>query len=394
MKILFLHRTRGEGVEGVHIRGMVQGFRSLGHQVEMVCPPGVDPETPAPSWLGRLWRRVCAHTPELCFEIMELTYNIFLLGRLARSLRGHPWDMTYERYAFFNFAGAMVSRLRRVPLALEVNYTTTRTLVRGRSRLLLPLARAIEGWVFKQARCIAAVSTPLVEELISRGVPRERIVLTPNAVGGEWLLRAPAGGAVREHLKLNGRRVIGFVGGFYPWHGLDFFLEAIFPLLNDNRESCLLLVGSGPLMEPVRRQVIARGLEDRVVLTGPVPHEELCRYIDAMDICVLPHSNEYGSPMKLLEYMGRGKPVVAPGVAPVCDIVVHGRVGLLFYPGDGAGLREAIALLLKDEEYRDRLGRAARQSVVEGHTWFHRAESVLSPMKGAGRPATVARERG
>src|SRR6185436_5677161 len=161
MRILLHHRTQGQGVEGVHLLGMARGFAATGADVAIVSPPGVavDGSDARASKPRTPWRALAERLPEFVFELMEIAYNVPAYFRLRRALRSFRADALYERYAFFNVAGALAARAARVPLILEVNYTATTPLYRKRSRALLPLARAAERFVFGRAARIAAVST-------------------------------------------------------------------------------------------------------------------------------------------------------------------------------------------------------------------------------------------
>ena len=98
-----------------------------------------------------------------------------------------------------------------------------------------------------------------------------------------------------------------------------------------------------------------------------------------MNVCVVPHSNVYRSPIKLFEYMARGRAVVAPRTEPIETVVRHGENGLLFDPQDAADLRAQLARLANDSDLCERLGQAARETVRARHTWVENARAALRP---------------
>src|SRR5687767_5039781 len=132
MKILYHHRTQGHGAEGVHITGIVRGFQRLGHEVELLWPPGVDPFQTAGRYLygerrslvARFWKAVSRHFPQILFELMEVGYDFFHRRRLMKKLDEEKVDFIYERNAFFLGSTASVARRRGIPLVLEVNEVT------------------------------------------------------------------------------------------------------------------------------------------------------------------------------------------------------------------------------------------------------------------------------
>jgi glycosyltransferase involved in cell wall biosynthesis len=119
-------------------------------------------------------------------------------------------------------------------------------------------------------------------------------------------------------------------------------------------------------------------VSDRVVSLGALPPAQIPLALAACDVGVLPGSNEYGQPMKLLEYAAAGLATVAPDLPPVRQLVVDGRTGLLFPPGDVDGLAGAIGRLLNDEALRHRLGTAARRRVAGNGDWRERGRELAA----------------
>jgi glycosyltransferase involved in cell wall biosynthesis len=130
----------------------------------------------------------------------------------------------------------------------------------------------------------------------------------------------------------------------------------------------------------VRSLVAERGLSDRVLLPGRVPHEDVASWIACMDYAVLPNSNHYGSPMKLFEFMGMGVPMVAPDYAPVAEVIADGRTGWLFPRGDAAACVERVLELARLTDERRRVGHAARDYIASERQWRNNAEQLLTLM--------------
>jgi glycosyltransferase involved in cell wall biosynthesis len=400
LRLVVDHRTQGQGVEGVHLLGMARAFERAGAQVAIVSPPGVEVGRPgaaprkAPGLRG-LWWMLAEHVPETLFELMEMAYNVPAYFRLRRALLTPPADALYERYAFFHVAGALAASAAGVPLILEVNYTAATPLYRSRSRLLRPLARAAERFVFRRARLIVAVSSVLRDAIVAGGIPADRVLTLPNAADPDRFRPEISGEAVRERYGLRGARVVGFTGAFFPWHGVGFLLDALAALLRDMPEAAALLVGDGPERPILEERVRREGLEARVRFAGWIGHDGLPEHVAAFDIAVMPDSNEYGSPMKIYEYMAMGKPVVAPRLGPLADGIVDGATGILFPRRDPAALQAALASLLGDEALRARMGASARAHVLAHHTWDRNAARVLERIGAApGAGAAISGDRG
>ncbi len=383
-RIVYLHRTQGLGAEGNHIIGLVRAFRRAGWHVTLVEPPSVNVEAHEPLHTGKgleagnrgFLSALAEYAPQIFFEVIELCYNAYAFFKLCFTLRlGRP-DFIYERYALFSFAGLFISGLYGIPLFLEVNDSTE--IARSRPLRMKRLARLIEAEVLKRAEAVFTVSN-VFKKCLCRGhrLDSEKVYVTPNAVDIDRFNTQKIDCSLKSKLGLGDRKVIGVVGAFVPWHGLLFLVESMAPFM-PNGKFHLLLVGDGP----VRRDVIdcARnlGVENKVTITGFVPSYDVPAFIQAMDVCVMPGSNEHGSPVKIFEYMAMGKPVVAPNYGPISEVLTNGKEGLLFPPGDGQEMSRLILEILDDGKLRRRLGRCAQEKVLECYTWDNNTEKILA----------------
>jgi glycosyltransferase involved in cell wall biosynthesis len=128
------------------------------------------------------------------------------------------------------------------------------------------------------------------------------------------------------------------------------------------------------------------GLGRAVVLTGPVPHERIPAYLNCIDIAVQPAANEYCCPMKIVEYMGLAKAIVAPRQENIEELLADGEDALLFQPGDSAGFARALGRLISDRGLRHKLGQQAFETLQRrGLLWTHNAERVVEIVTGEAR---------
>ena len=385
MRVLYHFRTQGRGAEGVHIAGVVRAFEKLGHTVECSSPTGADPRVTGgtdpfgdPREPG-FWSRVARSSPRLAFEVLEIAYNVTSLFANWRRLRGGRCDLVYERHAFFLCSTAWLARRTGTPFVVEVNELVGDERIRAQP-VLSALAKWCDRFCFRRADLIVVVSPHLQRRIAALGVPRSRLLVLPNAVAGDAYAQAADGAAVRARLDLVSTPVVGFVGWLVNWHRLEALLEA-FAGLSPRTGVVLVLVGGGPLRRELTELADRLGVASRVVFTGPVAHRDVPAYIAAMDVAVIPHSNEFRSPIKLFEYMGQGTAVVAPRTEPIAAVVRDGVSGLLFEPGDAGGLGRALERLLEDGDLRERLGRQAREDVLSKHTWRHNVARVLTSLE-------------
>lgn len=377
MNILYHHRTQGRGVEGVHIEEIVKALECLGNNVDIVSPYGKNNSKNRNEVSPKIYNFISKFSPEIFFELLEIFYNLNAYKNISGLLRKDKYGLIYERYAIFNWAGIKAARKFKIPIILEVNYTSFTPLYRKRSKMLKPLANWLEKKIFSEADGIVVVSTFLKSHLIDLGVDGGKVIVLPNAADPIKFNANLSGRLIRERYDLNNKKVIGFIGGFYPWHGLDMLIDCFADLQKEFQDLILLLIGDGPIKEKLENKVKKLNMEKNIRFTGRIDHGQLPDYMAAFDIAVMPDSNDYGSPMKIYEYMSMAKPVVAPRLGPLEDGISHGREGLLFNQSDRNGLTEAIKILLSDEKVRERIGRTAREKILSKHTWQKNAEGVL-----------------
>lgn len=361
-----------------HTSGVIGGLQQAGVEVRVVSTDRLE-GVAAPTWIVK---------PERWFdgvlkEAEELAFNVAFLraARLAASIF-RP-DAIYQRYTVFNFGGALLSRLLRVPFVLEFNSSDVWKGKHWGEFHLLRLAALAERVNLAAADRIVVVSDALEQSLMAEGLPPTRILVNPNGVDPDRFHPDVDGTAVRARHGLGPRIVIGFSGTFGVWHGIPTLAEAL-PLVCQQRpDAVFLLVGDGGLRPLIDEAVARHGLQERVVPPGLVPHHEMPAYLAACDLLVAPHGRQadgrtfFGSPTKLFEYMAAGRAIVASSVGQIGDVLEHERTALLVPPEDARALAAAIVRLLDDEPLRRRLGEAARQQAVQQHTWRRNAERVL-----------------
>lgn len=388
LNILYHHRTQGRGAEGVHISSIVRALEKLGHRVTIVSPPGIDPLGAAGNapvdksdvstrGVQTVWKWISRYLPNALFETSEILYNIPAARRLENALAEQRYDIVYERYAFFMIAGALKAAKHNVPFVLEANEVSG---IRDRARrqTFRRLCELFERALFRRCHGILTVSSHLRDRVLARGVPPARVRVVPNAVDIEKFALVERDLALGAQLGLQGRQVIAVAGWFDQWDRLDFLIEAFARLVASFPGLRLLVVGDGPVLADARKRVEAFRLGDQVVFTGAVPRREVLRYLCLADIAVLPHSNEFGSPVVMFEFMGLRVPVVAPRLAPIEDVHVDGQTALLFKPLDLEEFIAKIGALLSSPPLRREIAERAFEKLNREHTWEYNAKQILS----------------
>ena len=379
LTILYHHRTRAADGQSVHIDGLIGALRAAGHVVHVIGPKRIA-ATKAPL-TGRV-------LPRFMHEGLELAYNIVEFWKLAVATIRYRPDGLYERANVFLLSGAWLARCFQLPFILEVNAP----LVVERSSFGGMSFRGIAAWserhAWRAADCVLPVTGVLARYLESAGVPQIRIRVTPNGIASECLQSIDRALA-KKRLGLESGLVLGFVGFVREWHGLEKVVDLLScePALSNAR---LLIVGDGPARDSIRARARATGVDDRILITGVVPHARIPELVSAMDIALQPEVTDYASPLKLFEYMALGRAIVAPDSENICEILENRVDALLFRRGDSESFAEMVRALAVDAELRCRLGAAAAAKIVRRRlTWSHNANKVAAIIKELSHTASA-----
>jgi glycosyltransferase involved in cell wall biosynthesis len=228
---------------------------------------------------------------------------------------------------------------------------------------------------------MADVVVPVSEEVDAQigalGVPAQKRLVLPNGVDAAAFLPGARSGRARREIAGDAELVVGWVGGFRPFHGLDLVPDLAVALLTRGAAARIVLIGTGPMEDHVAR---ATGpVRDVVSMLGPVPAHDMPGYVASFDVGLLLGREDVGhySPMKLYEYMASGVPVVAPQVGQVARVVTEAHAGVLVPHDDPRAIADAIARLADDGPLRSRLGANGRAWILRHATWTRRAEALV-----------------
>jgi PEP-CTERM/exosortase A-associated glycosyltransferase len=234
--------------------------------------------------------------------------------------------------------------------------------------------RKLETHAIQQADHVFTICQGLRADILARGIPADKVTVIPNAVDtASFKPASPPDPILRQKLGLTGKTVIGFVGSFYAYEGLDLLLEALPAIAEEKPDIGVLLVGGGPQEANLRQQAEKLGLQDVVVFAGRVPHQEVGRYYDLINVLAYPRHpirlTELVTPLKPLEAMAQGQVFVASDVGGHKELVEHNKTGILFKAGDRQALAEAIVALLNNRQYWPELKANGRQFVENVRNW-------------------------
>ena len=235
--------------------------------------------------------------------------------------------------------------------------------------------RALETHVLKRADAVATLCEGMREELASRGIPREKLVVIPNAVDIALFPGTPRrrDAALAGKLGLDGRLVLGFIGSFYHYEGLDLLLEALPAIRQALPEVAVLLVGGGPEAANLQAQAKRLGIEDAVRFTGRVPFAQVQGYYDLVDLLCYPRKRmrltDLVTPLKPLEAMAERRLVIASDVGGHRELIRDNETGYLFAADDPAALARRVIEAARDTDHHPAMREAGRRFVETERSW-------------------------
>ena len=351
---LHFHRTPGEAASG---NALLREWRDISAHADAI------------ESLVRQWRPdiIHAHSPVL---------NAMAAQRVARR---HGIPLIYEIRAFWEDAAVG-------------NGTGTE----GGPRYWL--TRQLETHAVRAADAVAVICEGLRSDLIARGIDSAKITVSPNGVDlDQFGAPVPRDPALTAKLGLEGADVVGFIGSFYDYEGLDDLIAAMPRLVRARPRAKLLLVGGGPMEQALRDQALASPFTDHIVFVGRVPHDQVEHYYAQVDVLAYPRKamrlTDLVTPLKPLEAMAQGRLVAASSVGGHRELIEDGVTGTLFAPDDPAAIAQALAGMFADRGFWDERRIVARDFVERERNWSSnilRYEPVYQRLLGRDSTAKAA----
>lgn len=234
--------------------------------------------------------------------------------------------------------------------------------------------RAIETWAARRADAVAVICEGLRSDLITRGIDAGKIMVSPNSVDMAIFGNpVPCDDVLAAELGLSGADVIGFIGSFYDYEGIDDLIAAMPAIIAARPKAHLLLVGGGPMEAALRAQATASSAASQIQFVGRVPHGAVERYYSVIDVLAYPRKKmrltDLVTPLKPLEAMAQGKLVAASDVGGHLELIEDGVTGTLFAADDPSAIASSLTALLADRSAWDRRRQAAREFVERDRNW-------------------------
>jgi glycosyltransferase involved in cell wall biosynthesis len=394
-----------------HVVGVVNALGRRCDRVEVLAvdrPPLLDPAV-AVTEISPARRLGYPH------ELNYYTYQRQFVRDAGRVMAKQEPELIYQRMSVANYAGVVLARRLRVPLVVEYNGSELWIARNWGASLRFPrLARLAEDVMLRHADLVVTVSDVLGQELRQRGIPAERVAVHPNGVDPERFDPSRFSSEARRALRAGYRiapsaTVCAFIGTFERWHGVTLLADVIRALASQEEawlrrwQVHFLLIGDGPLLPQVRDLLQGSPAERFVTLTGLVEQAEAPAYLAAADVLLAPHvpnadgSPFFGSPTKLFEYMAMARGIVASDLNQIGEVLRpsyrvsalpdgpcqpgEDRQAILVAPGNPGELITGLRFLVEHADYREALGRNAREAALSRYTWDHNVATVLDRLE-------------
>lgn len=390
MRILYLnyvwdpHKSSGART---HIRELTRGLSALGHTVVVEHRHRI--AEAARGSLGQGTSAPARRRARLRHSLAPYLHESACLIRAFRGLvaerklmQKEKPDVVLTRTSLHQFSSLVAARRCGVPIVFEVDapvgyeyrkYSDHYFLIPG-------FAEWLESRMLSGADGLFVVSNPLKKHFVGRGVPEHKIRVVPNGVDISRFRPEAGDPEIRERFGAKSV-ILGFVGSFARFHGIDQLREAIDFLAPIRPNTCFLMVGGGKLSDKVREHCLQRGLSSRVHFTGHVPAEEVPGLMAAADVLIAPYEAQdffYFSPIKVFEYMAAGRAIVAARIGQIQEIIRDQVDGILYDPSIPGALGKQLLDLVDRPALRSRLGQAARRTAEQEYTWQASAEGVAA----------------
>jgi PEP-CTERM/exosortase A-associated glycosyltransferase len=318
-----------------------------------------------------------------------------LTRRLAEVAKEVKPDVLHAHSPALNGIAALrVGHMLGIPVVYEVRaFWEDAAVDHGTSKewgLRYRATRAMESHVLRNADAVTTICEGLRTDIIQRGIPAQKVTVIQNAVNIEdFKVDDRPDQNLATKLGIEGKPVLGFIGSFYAYEGLNILLQALPAMLASDPDIRVLLVGGGPQDKQLKALATRLGVSDKVIFTGRVPHDQVQRYYNLIDILVYPRLRmrltDLVTPLKPLEAMAQGRLMVASNVGGHHELIEDGKTGVLFEAGDPKALAEKTLDLLGASARWAPLRLAARSFVETERNW---ARSVARYTNVYGRLTT------
>ncbi len=400
MRILYVSsRINAPDGSSVHGRAFVRSTKKLEHTIETYPPilpidyiqdksnsirrTFAEKARNFNAWklLKSRMRRLGRHTGDLVDFMDGIVETIRYFFAIRKLLKTFSPDVLVYRATLFNFAPHLIRKLYRIPCVAEVNSIKYLEIsIASRSGAAARLTKFAEQFAINHSDRVFVVSES-IKLFVDQFYTPEHSFIVPNGVETEVFdPRRFNKKALKKELGLGGRRVLGYVGSYKAWHGLDISLDLIKQLRRSPSEFVLLLIGNGEQYALIKSRIKEEGLEDCVLQVDYVPHSDVPKYAAVFDYAVMTYPDFEGfyfSPLKMYEYMSMGVPIVSTDTGQISSIIEHQENGVLVNPPTADNFQMAIEAIESSTHQYKKISEISRKEAIDQYSWLENARQVM-----------------
>ena len=275
--------------------------------------------------------------------------------------------------------GIAVAERHQVPFVYEVRgfqeQTWTGNIARSERGEYFHRRLAQENRCMHRAERVITIADAMATEIVERGISADKVAVVPNAVDVERFSPRPKREDLLRRYGLENRFILGYISNLGAREGIDQLVRAMGILRSRHSEAVCLIIGDG-LQRPLLDQLIADlDLQRHVILPGHVPNDQIEDHYALIDLFVVPRIEDRAArlvtPLKPLEAMAMGLPVIASSLPALEELVKPHERGLVFEPADPAAIADTADMLIQDSGLRAKLADG-------GHDWVRQHRTLES----------------
>jgi len=282
-----------------------------------------------------------------------------------------------------------VAEIFNIPFVYEIrglsDYIIESPAKANRNDIRIAYRKRLENYVLRAANSIITLSKASKEDICKRGIKANKISIVPNGINRDFLgYTKPDISALLNRYKITNNKIkIGFIGSLKAVEDVITLLDAIYILKKQQIDNItLIIIGEGPMFSYFNKHTENIGIQEMVRFIGQVPHSEIKKYYSMLDIFVIPRvknrMTETISPLKIIEAMGIGIPVVGSDVGGISEIITDGVNGFLFKSQNPKDLAKVLKKLIKNEDLRKKVAHRAKIWVQQNREWKNLIETYRS----------------
>ncbi|MCT2535122.1 glycosyltransferase family 4 protein [Aquibacillus koreensis] len=380
MKILYMSWfSSGEGSK-IHAQEFTHAMEQLDHEV-ITKDLSIKKHNPSPgSTHTRKEQAPSSNLKNYLKELKSLVMVFIRFIRLIGYINKYKPERLIYRYSIYDISGMLAAKLFRIPIIYEINGSIEYERDIANKFYIKRFVKTSEKYIFKHASLLLLVSEELKRYFGSKSYNMDHVLVVPNGVDIRKFNQPQPLPERLAQLKQawSSKKVIGFMGSLKSWHGAERIIDLLPELIQKDQDVRYLIIGDGDQRGVINDKITQSKLQDYVYITGFQDYTIIPSLLDIMDIAVAPYQHIdffHFSPLKVMEYMAKGKPVIAPALGQCKDLIAKDH-GILLQENNQEALKHALLKLIMDPDQAMEMGKRGQRYIREHYTWEQNARRI------------------